>query len=58
MAPGVRIGMEDSLWLDAEHTQPATNLELVRRIHALAEANGRALMAPPELRALVGLPVR
>jgi 3-keto-5-aminohexanoate cleavage enzyme len=50
--------MEDSLWLDAEHTQPATNLELVRRIHALAEANGRALMAPPELRALVGLPVR
>ena len=25
---------------------------------ALAEANGRALMAPPELRALLGLPVR
>jgi 3-oxoadipate:acetyl-CoA acetyltransferase len=58
VAPGVRIGMEDSLWLDPEHTQPATNLELVRRVHALAEANGRALMAPPELRGLLGLPVR
>ena len=54
-APGVRIGLEDNLWLDAERTQPATNLDLVGRVHALAEAQGRTIMTPAELRTKLGL---
>jgi 3-oxoadipate:acetyl-CoA acetyltransferase len=57
-APGVRIGLEDNLWLDDERTLTATNAELVGRVHALAEIQGRAIMAPSELRALLGLPRR
>ena len=58
VAPGVRIGLEDNLWLDDERTVPATNVELVDRVHALAEVQGRAIMEPAELRTLLGLPVR
>jgi uncharacterized protein (DUF849 family) len=57
-APGVRIGLEDNLWLDAERSAPATNLELVRRVHALAEANDRAIATPAELRQVLELPSR
>jgi uncharacterized protein (DUF849 family) len=57
-APGARIGLEDNLWLDDERTLPATNADLVGRVHALAELHGRAIMAPNELRALLGLPSR
>jgi 3-keto-5-aminohexanoate cleavage enzyme len=57
-APGVRIGLEDNLWLDAERTRPATNAELVRRVHALAGAHGRTIMTPAELRAALGLSQR
>jgi uncharacterized protein (DUF849 family) len=54
----VRIGLEDNLWLDADRSAPATNLELVRRVHALAEANDRAIATPVELRQVLGLPNR
>ncbi len=57
-APGVRIGLEDNLWLDAGREQPATNLDLVRRVHALAAAVGREIMTPAALRAALGLPPR
>jgi uncharacterized protein (DUF849 family) len=57
-APGVRIGLEDNLWLDVERSAPATNLELVRRVHAMAEANDRAIATPAELRKVLGLPSR
>src|SRR6478736_5680350 len=35
-APGLRIGLEDNLWLDAGRTRLARNVELVERAHALA----------------------
>ena len=57
-APGVRIGLEDNLWLDAKRSIPATNRELVGRVHALAEIQGRTIMAPAELRTVLGLPQR
>jgi uncharacterized protein (DUF849 family) len=49
-APAVRIGLEDNLWLDRERSQPATNLELVERVHKVAAAVGRPIMAPLEFR--------
>jgi 3-keto-5-aminohexanoate cleavage enzyme len=58
LAPGVRIGLEDNLWLDADRKQPAGNDDLVERVHALARARGRAIMEPGEFRAKLGLAPR
>lgn len=41
---GVRVGLEDNLWLDAGRTQPATNAALLKRIHELAAFFERAVM--------------
>jgi uncharacterized protein (DUF849 family) len=57
-APGVRVGLEDNLWLDAERTRPADNLGLVRSVHDLAAVVGRTIMSPIRLRELLGLPGR
>jgi len=50
MAPGVRIGLEDNLWIDNGRTELATNVGLVERVHRLAELVGRRVMTGPELR--------
>ena len=52
---GVRIGIEDNIWYDAERTRLATNADLVRRVHRLAEANERSIMAPGEFRRRLNL---
>jgi uncharacterized protein (DUF849 family) len=55
LAPAVRIGLEDNLWLDAERQKPATNKVLVERVHALASAIGRPVMTATEARFRLGL---
>lgn len=52
---GVRVGLEDNLWYDRGRTRPATNADLLRRVHRLAEVNERAVMEPGQLRALLEL---
>jgi 3-keto-5-aminohexanoate cleavage enzyme len=52
---GVRVGLEDNIWYDNGRTRLAKNLELVDRIHRLAEANQREIMKPVELRRLLNL---
>jgi uncharacterized protein (DUF849 family) len=52
---GVRVGLEDNIWLDKERTRLATNSDLLRRVHRLAESNDRKIMAPGELRKLLKL---
>ena len=52
---GVRIGLEDNIWYDPSRTKLARNVDLVRRIHRLAEANEREIMTPKELRKLLNL---
>jgi uncharacterized protein (DUF849 family) len=52
---GVRVGLEDNIWYDAARTRLATNADLIRRVHVLAEANGRSLMTPVEFRTAMGL---
>jgi len=47
---GVRVGLEDNVWYDQGRTDLATNARLLKRIHALAAANERPVMAPSELR--------
>jgi 3-keto-5-aminohexanoate cleavage enzyme len=52
---GVRVGLEDDIWYDPARTRLARNIELVRRMHRLAEANEREIMTPGELRKLLRL---
>jgi 3-keto-5-aminohexanoate cleavage enzyme len=57
-APGMRIGLEDNLWLDPQRECLASNLDLVERLHHLASLMGRKVMPACELRSLLGLPLR
>lgn len=52
---GVRVGLEDNIWFDPARTKLASNADLVRRIHKLAEVNQRKIMTPAELRKLLQL---
>jgi len=52
---GVRVGLEDNIWLDTARTRLASNSDLLRRIHRLAEASERKVMSPSKLRKLLNL---
>jgi len=52
---GVRVGLEDNIWLDVRRTKLATNIELIDRIHRLAETHERKVMSPLEFRKLLHL---
>jgi len=52
---GVRVGLEDNIWFDSARTQLASNSDLLRRIHAIAAAQDRRVMAPAKLRELLDL---
>jgi len=47
---GVRVGLEDNIWYDTERTTLARNIDLLKRIHVISEANGRKVMRPEEFR--------
>lgn len=55
MADGVRVGLEDNLWLDANRTQLATNAQLVQRVVRQAQALDRAIATPQAVRIMLGL---
>jgi len=52
---GVRVGLEDNIWYDLARNRFATNADLLRRIHNLAEANERTVMSSRDLRKLLNL---
>jgi len=52
---GVRVGIEDNIWFDANRTKLASNVELIERIHTIAKANGRELMSSKEFRVLMNM---
>lgn len=56
MGYGVRVGLEDNLWLDVARTRIASNLELVQRVAALAKLLGRPPATPAQTREYLGLP--
>ena len=45
---GVRTGLEDNIWFDAEETIQATNIDLLKRVHALMKLHGRQLFTAAE----------
>lgn len=52
---GVRVGLEDNIFFDKKRTKLAKNIDLLNRIHKIAEANEREVMPPSELRQLLNL---
>jgi len=52
---GVRIGLEDNIWYDKKRTILARNIDLIKRIHIVAEVNGRNIMSPGEFRKKMNL---
>ncbi len=55
MGGGVRVGLEDNIYYDRTRTRLASNADLLRRIHLVAEANERPLMTSAKMRRLLGL---
>lgn len=47
---GVRVGLEDNIWFDRNRRLAACNLDLVRRVHHLAEMLERPIMTPRDFR--------
>jgi len=47
---GVRVGLEDNIWNDNSRTIPASNADLIKRIHVHAKANDREMMTSEEFR--------
>tara|TARA_Y100000385_G_scaffold289513_1_gene359220 strand:+ start:248 stop:1114 length:867 start_codon:yes stop_codon:yes gene_type:complete len=52
---GVRVGLEDNIWFDTARTKLATNSDLLKRVHIIANANNRKVMEPREFRLLMNL---
>lgn len=50
---GVRVGLEDGMYMDRSRKRPASNLLLLERVHRLLEFAERRWMAPAEFRNLV-----
>lgn len=52
MGGHVRVGLEDSIYMDAEKSELATNEKLVMRVRKVAEAIGREIATTKEVREL------
>jgi 3-oxoadipate:acetyl-CoA acetyltransferase len=48
MGYGVRVGLEDNIWLDKARMIKASNIELLKRIHALMEIHENKLLSSSE----------
>lgn len=55
MGDGVRVGLEDNLWLDDDRAQLATNSQTVERVVAVATAIGRPIATPAQVRKRLNL---
>jgi 3-keto-5-aminohexanoate cleavage enzyme len=51
----VRVGMEDSPYLDGGRTFAKSNAELVEKIVRIAQELGREIASPEEARHIIGL---
>jgi len=45
---GIRIGLEDNIWLNAEQTEIATNIQLLQSVHTLMESREIGLLSCTE----------
>jgi uncharacterized protein (DUF849 family) len=52
---GVRVGLEDNIWFTPKRDRLATNLDLLKRVHAIARALDISVATPSETREILGL---
>ena len=52
---GVRVGLEDMIWMDEQRTTLATNSGLLKRVITIGDAMGKRTMTPTEARTLLNL---
>jgi len=52
---GVRVGLEDNIWLTPQRKQLARNADLLKRINDIARALNLAIATPQEVRRRLGL---
>lgn len=57
LGDGVRVGLEDNLWMDQERTQLATNAQLVGRVTAQAHALDRPIASASDVRKRLDLKI-
>lgn len=55
---GVRVGLEDNLWMDQRTREPASNAMLTRRVVDVCKALGRPIATAAQTREMLGLPAR
>ena len=52
---GIRVGIEDNIWLTPKRKKLATNMDLLKRIHSIAEALEIEIATPNEVRDILQL---
>lgn len=52
---GVRVGLEDNIYFDRKRKVLAKNIDLIKRVHKIAEANERGIMTSSKLRKILNL---
>jgi 3-keto-5-aminohexanoate cleavage enzyme len=52
---GVRVGLEDTIYFDTRRTKLARNIDLIKRIHDIAQCHERKIMSSKKLRELLNL---
>ena len=52
---GIRIGLEDNLWLDDQKKVLATNIQLLERVHDIMEINGKEFFQPSTFKKQFGM---
>ena len=55
MGGHMRVGLEDNIWYDQGRSKLASNCDLLKRIHSLAQIHERPVMRPARLRELLRL---
>ena len=57
-ASGIRVGLEDNLYYDAQRKEKATNLSLIKRIVSICDVYERPRYTAKELRELLQIPLK
>ena len=50
---GIRVGIEDNIWLTPKRTKLASNMDLLKRIHTIAQALEIEIARPDEVREIL-----